>query len=181
MCFPEVPTIEPCWWYAVDLLDLHSFPRVFQAELSFSERRVHPCEIAIKHVVELPTVFRLEGYQGLKLLQREERIGMPALLHPHGAQLIQAFQKPGSSAQSAKWDDPVQNPICFINVIILQVDSDQIERHTKIPWFKKRCRKVCLWQTPCKSDSFWTIGKCHLKKAVCRIPDGQLRHNCRAC
>mmetsp|Transcript_22451 Transcript_22451/g.57266 ORF Transcript_22451/g.57266 Transcript_22451/m.57266 type:complete len:572 (+) Transcript_22451:62-1777(+) len=129
MCLSQIPDVEPRGRNAARFLHFHTFSGVLQSLLSFVQRRVAPRLVAKQNVMKLPTLGRLERNELLDLLHGGQSIVSTELLHADGAKLVQALAQPSAAAYSAERHNAGDHQISFVDLVILQVNADEIQRN----------------------------------------------------
>mmetsp|Transcript_33251 Transcript_33251/g.91638 ORF Transcript_33251/g.91638 Transcript_33251/m.91638 type:complete len:393 (+) Transcript_33251:673-1851(+) len=124
---PQVPNVEPRRWNAACALHFNTFASVDQALVGLVERGITPGEIPVQDVVELPPFLRRERHDLLDLFQRHERVVCTELFHPYSAKLVKAFHEPRATPFPAQGHDPLDDLLGFVYLVILQIDTDEIQ------------------------------------------------------
>mmetsp|Transcript_38053 Transcript_38053/g.104704 ORF Transcript_38053/g.104704 Transcript_38053/m.104704 type:complete len:432 (+) Transcript_38053:601-1896(+) len=162
----EIPAIEPRCHHATRLFHLHGFAAVLERQFRLVKSRVDPRKVAVQHVVVLPTLFRMKRNKRLELLQCQQSVVCPVLLHPDSASLVQGFHQPRAATFSAQRSDPVENPVGLVDLIVLQVYPYEVKGGAQVARPRQRSRAVAFWQHPRPCQHVCGAPKGHIEDAI---------------
>mmetsp|Transcript_52587 Transcript_52587/g.151626 ORF Transcript_52587/g.151626 Transcript_52587/m.151626 type:complete len:249 (+) Transcript_52587:911-1657(+) len=133
MSLAEVPLVEPMRRDAVFLFHLNAPPKEAHGLLVVAQAAVYPTEIPVDRVIQLPLLVRLESDQGLELLVHLQGLLEARLLHPHSRVHVQQLEEPKPASLSAQGRDAAAYPVRLVDLVVLQVAADQVERCAQAP------------------------------------------------